>query len=52
MGQPSPLVTTSVVLAIVVGIGGQYVRPDALVAVFAGFGRLPLPRRRPPSRSA
>ena len=26
-GQPSPLVTTSVVLAILVGIGGQYVRP-------------------------
>jgi len=42
-GQPSPLVTTSVVLAIVVGIGGQYVRSDAVIAVFKGFGRLPLP---------
>ena len=31
-------------LAIVVGIGGQYVRPDAISAVLAGFGRLPLPR--------
>jgi alginate O-acetyltransferase complex protein AlgI len=42
-GQPSPLVTTSVVLAILVGIVGQYVRPHAVVAVFRGFGRLPLP---------
>ena len=29
-GQPSPLVTTSVVLAILVGILGQYVRPGAV----------------------
>ena len=35
-GQPSPLVTTSVVLAIVVGIVGQYVRP--------GRGRRPARR--------
>jgi alginate O-acetyltransferase complex protein AlgI len=42
-GQSSPLVTTSVVLAIVVGIGGQYVRSDAILAVFKSFGRLPLP---------
>jgi alginate O-acetyltransferase complex protein AlgI len=42
-GQSSPLVTTSVVLAILVGIVGQYVRPHAVVAVFRGFGRLPLP---------
>jgi alginate O-acetyltransferase complex protein AlgI len=42
-GQSSPLVTTSVVLAIVVGIGGQYVRSDAVVAVLKSFGRLPLP---------
>jgi alginate O-acetyltransferase complex protein AlgI len=42
-GQPSPLVTTSVVLAIVVGIAGQYVRADALGSLRRGFGRLPLP---------
>jgi alginate O-acetyltransferase complex protein AlgI len=42
-GEPSPLVTTSVVLAIVLGIGGQYVRSDAIIAVLKGFGRLPLP---------
>ena len=42
-GEPSPLVTTSVVLAILVGIGGQYVRSDAIIAVLKGFGRLPLP---------
>jgi alginate O-acetyltransferase complex protein AlgI len=42
-GQPSPLVTTSVVLAILVGILGQYVRPSAVLAVVRGFGRLPLP---------
>jgi alginate O-acetyltransferase complex protein AlgI len=41
-GQPSPLVTTSVVLAIVVGIGAQYVRPSALAAVLRGFQRLPV----------
>jgi D-alanyl-lipoteichoic acid acyltransferase DltB (MBOAT superfamily) len=41
-GQPSPLVTTSVVLAIVVGIGAQYVRPSALAAVLGWFQRLPV----------
>jgi D-alanyl-lipoteichoic acid acyltransferase DltB (MBOAT superfamily) len=41
-GQPSPLVTTSVVLAIMVGIGAQYVRPSALAAVLRGFQRLPV----------
>ena len=52
-GEPSPLVTTSVVLAILVGIGGQYVRSDAIIAVFKGFGALAdCPRRRPPSGSA
>jgi len=40
-GEPSPLVTTSVVLAIVVGIAGQYVRPGALRGVLTGFQRLP-----------
>jgi alginate O-acetyltransferase complex protein AlgI len=42
-GEPSPLVTTSVVLAILAGILGQYVRPGAVLAVVRGFGRLPLP---------
>jgi alginate O-acetyltransferase complex protein AlgI len=42
-GQPSPLVTTSVVLAILVGIAGQYVRPGAVAATLRGFQRLPLP---------
>jgi D-alanyl-lipoteichoic acid acyltransferase DltB (MBOAT superfamily) len=40
-GQSSPLVTTSVVLAIVVGIGGQYLRPTAVTSLVHGFGRLP-----------
>jgi alginate O-acetyltransferase complex protein AlgI len=40
-GRPSPLVTTSVVLAILVGIAGQYVRPGAIGRVVAGFERLP-----------
>ncbi len=39
-GLPSPLVTTSVVLAILFGIGVQYVRPGALAALERGFGRL------------
>jgi alginate O-acetyltransferase complex protein AlgI len=39
-GQPSPLVTTSVVLAIVFGIGVQYVRPSALRWIELRFGRL------------
>ena len=42
-GQASPLVTTSVLLAILVGIGGQYVRPGALGAALAGFQRLAWP---------
>jgi alginate O-acetyltransferase complex protein AlgI len=42
-GGPSPLVTTSVVLAIVVGILGQYIRPGAIGAALAGFQRLPVP---------
>jgi alginate O-acetyltransferase complex protein AlgI len=40
-GRPSPLVTTSVVLAILVGIGGQFVRPNALAALVRGFERMP-----------
>jgi hypothetical protein len=40
-GQGSPLVTTSVVLAILVGIVGQYVRPAAVAGVVLRFGRLP-----------
>jgi D-alanyl-lipoteichoic acid acyltransferase DltB (MBOAT superfamily) len=42
-GQASPLVTTSVVLAIAVGILSQYVRPTAFAGLRRGFGRLPLP---------
>jgi alginate O-acetyltransferase complex protein AlgI len=42
-GRPSPLVTTSVVLAIVVGIAGQYLRPGAVGATLRGFQRLSLP---------
>jgi D-alanyl-lipoteichoic acid acyltransferase DltB (MBOAT superfamily) len=41
-GQSSPLVTTSVVLAIVVGMAGQYVRPGALGGLLTGFQRLPV----------
>jgi D-alanyl-lipoteichoic acid acyltransferase DltB (MBOAT superfamily) len=39
-GSPSPLVTTSVVLAIVFGIGVQFVRPGTLAALERGFDRL------------
>ncbi|HST17992.1 MAG TPA: MBOAT family protein [Gaiellaceae bacterium] len=39
-GQPSPLVTTSVLLAIAVGIGVQYVRPGMLGQIELRFGRL------------
>ena len=39
-GQPSPLVTSSVLLAIAVGIGVQYVRPGMLAQIELGFGRL------------
>jgi hypothetical protein len=42
-GQSSPLVTVSVVLAILVGILGQYVRPTTVAAVTRAFGALPLP---------
>ncbi|HEU5372301.1 MAG TPA: MBOAT family protein [Gaiellaceae bacterium] len=41
-GQSSPLVTTSVVLAILVGIGTQYVRPTAIGSLLVGFRRLPV----------
>ena len=41
-GRPSPLVTTSVLVAILVGIGGQYVRPTTFARVMQiGFQRLP-----------
>ena len=40
-GQPSPLVTTSVVLAILVGIVGQYVQPSAGLVVVQWFRGLP-----------
>ncbi|MGH3001939.1 MAG: MBOAT family O-acyltransferase [Gaiellaceae bacterium] len=41
-GRPSPLVTTSVVLAIAVGILAQFVSPAAVGAFVRGFGRLPV----------
>jgi alginate O-acetyltransferase complex protein AlgI len=41
-GHPSPLVTTSVVLAILVGVAGQYVRPNAIGGLLVGFQRLPV----------
>jgi alginate O-acetyltransferase complex protein AlgI len=44
-GRPSPLVTTSVVLAIGAGIGSQFVRPSAVGAFVRGFGRLPVPAK-------
>ena len=40
-GRPSPLVTTSVLVAILVGIGGQYIRPTTFARVMQGFQRLP-----------
>jgi alginate O-acetyltransferase complex protein AlgI len=40
-GQPSPLVTTSVVLAILVGVVGQYLQPTAGLRVVGAFRRLP-----------
>jgi D-alanyl-lipoteichoic acid acyltransferase DltB (MBOAT superfamily) len=40
-GEPSPLVTTSVVLAIVVGIGSQYVPGAAIAAALGRFRRFP-----------
>ena len=41
-GQSSPLVTTSVVLAIVVGIASQYVHPSAVTSLVGAFQRLPV----------
>jgi D-alanyl-lipoteichoic acid acyltransferase DltB (MBOAT superfamily) len=41
-GQSSPLVTTSVVLAILVGVVGQYFRPTAVASLLVGFRRLPV----------
>jgi D-alanyl-lipoteichoic acid acyltransferase DltB (MBOAT superfamily) len=41
-GQSSPLVTTSVVLAILVGVVGQYFRPTAVTSLLVGFRRLPV----------
>jgi alginate O-acetyltransferase complex protein AlgI len=41
-GQTSPLVTTSVVLAILAGILGQYLRPTAVSALLGSFQRLPV----------
>lgn len=41
-GRPSPLVTTSVLLAIGVGVAVQYVRPSTLGGVLGGFRRLPV----------
>jgi alginate O-acetyltransferase complex protein AlgI len=41
--RASPLVTTSVLLAIAVGMLVQYVSPRVLVGALRGFGRLPLP---------
>jgi D-alanyl-lipoteichoic acid acyltransferase DltB (MBOAT superfamily) len=41
-GQASPLVTTSVVLAMAVGIVGQYLRPTAVASLVTGFQRLPV----------
>jgi alginate O-acetyltransferase complex protein AlgI len=42
-GQGSPLVTSSVVLAILAGVLGQYLRPGVLGATLRGFQRLPVP---------
>ena len=41
-GQSSPLVTTSVVLAIAVGIVSQYIRPTAVTSLVGSFQRLPV----------
>jgi len=41
-GQSSPLVTTSVVLAILVGVVSQYFRPTAVASLLVGFRRLPV----------
>ncbi len=42
-GEPSPLVTGSVVLAIAVGIAWQYVPAGAIGSLLARFGRLSVP---------
>jgi alginate O-acetyltransferase complex protein AlgI len=42
-GQPSPLVTGGVLLAIAVGIGSQYLPPRFPQLVMARFSRLPVP---------
>ncbi len=42
-GEPSPLVSSGVLLAILAGLLVQYVRVDALRAVLGGFDRLPVP---------
>ena len=41
-GQSSPLVTTSVVLAILAGIVAQYIRPRAVTSLVGSFQRLPV----------
>ncbi len=41
-GQPSPLVTQAVLLAIVVGVAGQFVPPAAVDSVRRLYGRLPV----------
>jgi len=42
-GDPSPLVTGSVLLAIALGIGSQYLPRDLPLALMARFSRLPIP---------
>jgi alginate O-acetyltransferase complex protein AlgI len=41
-GEPSPLITPGVLLAIAVGIGSQYLPPRFPQQVMAGFARLPV----------
>ena len=41
-GEPSPLVTGPVLLAIAVGIGSQYIPPRVIQTVVAAFSRLNL----------
>jgi D-alanyl-lipoteichoic acid acyltransferase DltB (MBOAT superfamily) len=42
-GEPSPLVTTGVIAAIVVGIGSQYLPSRIPLGIMAWFSRLPIP---------
>ncbi len=42
-GEPSPLVTTGVIAAIVVGIGSQYLPSRIPLGIMAWFSRLPVP---------